>query len=123
MNACEMGSLLLCIVLNVDQSVLLCSLCVPDIDCVFDLCALSSLSPLLLTTVFKPLSILSGGDSKCILYSNKDTNAYVPKTYSNANNIYSIAYNTNDYMSNTIVAIMIYSIDLRSRKFASQFGL
>ena len=118
-----MGSLLLCKGMSVDQLTLLCSLCVLDIDCVFHLCALSSLSPLLLTTVFKPLSILSGGGSLFILYSNKDTNAYVPKTYSTANNIYSIAYNTNDYMSNTIVAIMIYSIDLRSRKFASQFGL
>ena len=114
MNACEMGSLLLYIVPNVDQSVLWCSLCVLDIDCVFDLCALSSLSPLLLATVFKPLSTLSGGGSLFILYSNKDTNTYVPKTYSNANNIYSIAYTTSEDMSS-----VIYSIDERERSCAS----
>ena len=117
-----MSSLLLCIVLNVDQSVLLCSLCVLDIVCEFDLFP-SSLSPFTAILLFTVSSTVSGGDSKFILYSNRITKLYIPKTYSNANNIYSVAYNTNDYMSNTIVAIMIYSIDLRSRKFASQFGL
>ena len=101
-----MSSLLLCIVLNVDQSVLRCSLYALDIDCVFDLCALSLVCPLLLTTVFTVSFTLSGGDSKCILYSNRITKLYIPKTYSNANNIYSIAYTTSEDMSS-----VIYSID------------
>ena len=72
------------------------------------------------------LSTLSGGDSKCILYSNKDTNVYVPKTYNNANNIrtlYSI-YNCVSMLIMACVDNRIYSIDERqSRSFASQFEL
>ena len=118
MNACETHNPLTCIDMSVDQSVLLCSLCVLDTVCEFDL-FLTCLNPLLLATVFTSLSILSGGDSKCILYSNRITKLYIPKTYSTANNIYSIAYTTSDTMSTCI-----YSIDERqSRSFASQFGL
>src|SRR6056300_2053580 len=108
-----MSILLLCIVLNVDQSVLLCSLCVLDIVCEFDL-SLSSLSPFTAILLFTVSSTVSGGDSKCILYSNRITNAYVPKTYSNANNIYSLAYTTSDTLSTCI-----YSIDERERSCAS----
>jgi len=118
MNACESHNPLTCTVLNVDQLTLLCSLCVPDTVSEFDLCALSLVCPFTAILLFTVSFTVSGGDSLFILYSNKDTNAYVPKTYSNANNIYSIAYTTSDTLSS-----VIYSIDLRSRKFASQFEL
>src|SRR6056300_1123464 len=89
-----MSILLLCIVLNVDQSVLLCSLCVLDIVCEFDL-FLSSLSPFTAILLFTVSSTVSGGDSKFILYSNRITNAYISKTYSitySNSNIYSTLY-------------------------------
>ena len=95
--------------MSVDQLVYKCSLYALDIVCEFDL-SVSSLSPFTAILLFT----VSGGDSLFILYSNRITKLYIPKTYSTAysnSNIYSIAYNTNDYMSNTIVAIMIYSID------------
>jgi hypothetical protein len=87
-----MGSLLTHIVLNVDQLVLQYCVYALDTVCEFDL-FLSSLSPFTADTVFKPLSILSGGDSLFILYSNRITNAYTHNTYSTAysnSNIYSI---------------------------------
>jgi len=115
-----MSSLLLCIVLNVDQLVLWCSLCVLDTVCEFDL-SVSLVCPLLLTTVFTSLSTFSGGDSKLILYSNRITKLYIPKTYSitySNSNIYSIAYTTSEDMSS-----VIYSIDERERSCASQFEL
>ena len=118
MNACETHNPLTCIDMSVDQSVLPCSVYAFDTVCEFDLCVLSLLCPLLLTTVFKPLSTFSGGDSKFILYSNRITNAYTHNTYSNANNIYSIAYTTSEDMSS-----VIYSIDERERSCASQFEL
>jgi hypothetical protein len=58
----------------------------------------------------------------CILYSNKDTNVYEPKTYSNANNIRTL-YSIYNCVSIPIMACVdnsIYSIDLRSRKFARE---
>ena len=72
------------------------------------------------------LSTLSGGDSKCILYSNKDTNVYVPKTYNNANNIrtlYSI-YNCVSMLIIDCVDNRIYSIKKNlTGSYASQFEL
>ena len=81
--------------------------------CEFDLFP-SSLSPFTAILLFTVSSTVSGGDSKCILYSNRITNAYTHNTYSNANNIYSIAYTTSDTMSTCI-----YSIDERERSCAS----
>ena len=108
-----MGSLLLCKGMSVDQSVLRCSLCAFDIVCEFDL-SVSSLSPFTAILLFTRLFTLSGGDSKCILYSNRITKLYIPKTYSNANNIYTVAYTTSEDMSS-----VIYSIDERERSCAS----
>ena len=112
-----MSSLLLCIVLNVDQSVLLCSLCVLDIVTEFDLFP-SSLSPFTAILLFTVSSTLSGGDSKFILYSNRITKLYIPKTYSitySNSNIYSIAYTISEHVSSSI-----YSIEERqSRSCAS----
>ena len=113
MNACESYNLLLCIDMSVDRLVYKCSLCVLDTVCEFDL-FLTCLCPLLLATVFTRSFTLSGGDSKCILYSNRITKLYIPKTYSTANNIYTVAYTTSDTLSS-----VIYSIDERERSCAS----
>ena|SRR5210317_1188684 len=118
MNACETHNPLTCIDMSVDQSVLLCSVYAFDTVCEFDLCVLSSLNPLLLTTVFTVSSTVSGGDSKCILYSNRITNAYVPKTYSNANNIYTL-YSIYNCVSIRCSNQNTYSIDERERSCAS----
>jgi len=118
MNACETHNPLTCIDMSVDQSVLLCSVYAFDTVCEFDLCVLSSLNPLLLTTVFTVSSTVSGGDSKCILYSNRITNAYVPKTYSNANNIYTL-YSIYSSVSIRCSNQNTYSIDERERSCAS----
>ena len=70
MNACETHNPLTCIGMSVDQSVLPCSVYALDTVCVFDLCVLSSLSPFTAILLFT----VSGGDSKCILYSSRITN-------------------------------------------------
>ena len=62
MNACETHNPLTCIDMSVDQSVLLCSVYAFDTVCEFDLCVLSLMCPLLLTTVFTVSSTVSGGD-------------------------------------------------------------